>query len=121
MNFDVPSTWLKEQYPAVDTSAIKTCDFPDPLLAKIVLFDEGGAETSNLATVFDGLVQGMKNEGVEKKRVTHAFDPPVFFNTNSALVPRIKTTAVSVSVEIERSHVLRRTKMSNFTQLILHN
>jgi hypothetical protein len=104
----------------VDVSTIREFDFSVPILLEILMVDENEVEVSNLAAIFGGLVEDMKKESVEKKRATHVFDPPVFFRTSSTLVPRVKTTAVSVTVEIEHRHELRRGKMGTFAQLILH-
>jgi hypothetical protein len=75
---------------------------------------------SNLQAVRREIAHGMRNEGVEKKQVTHVFDPAVFIETGSSRIPKAKVTGFSTSVEIKRTQEFRRAKMSKFTQLVLH-
>lgn len=119
IHFDVSTDWLEGEYPELDVSTIRRHEFSVSPFSEFLLFDENEVEVTNLAVVFGGIVEVMKEEGAEKKRATHVFDPPVFFLTASELTPRIKTTAVSVSVEIESRHEFRRGKIANLTQLVL--
>ena len=112
--------WLQGEYPTEDIDSITKLTFPAVPPNERLFFDATGVVVGNLASVLRETVEGMKNDKVEKKEVTHTFEPAVFIQTGSSRFPRVKVTAVSVSVEIKQTHVLRRAKMSNLTQLVLH-
>jgi len=75
---------------------------------------------SNLQSVRREIVEGMRKDGVEKKQVNYVFDPEVFIQTDCSRIPKVKVTGFSTEVEIKRTQELRRVKMSNFVQLVLH-
>jgi hypothetical protein len=120
IKFDVSKSWLEGEYPGEDVNRIRTFNPGASFWHEILLYDDRGTVVGNLGMVFGEITEVMRNEGVEKKRVTHVFEKPVSIRTVSLNVPWIRTTAVSADVEIQRSRALLRGKMSNFPQLVLH-
>jgi len=114
----VPPDWFQVEYPTEDPASSLRLTLPPVVPNETMLFDDKGQVVGNLGSVLRDIV--MKTEGCEQKQVTHSFEPAVFIQTGSLLFPRIKVTAFSTTVEIKQTHEFRHGKMSNFTQLVLH-
>jgi len=116
--YEIPANWLNDEYPGIDP--LQKLAFPPAQPHKILFFDDSGVEVGNLGSVTEKIIEGMRKDQVNQRQVTHVFDPPVFVQTGDAVIPRIKVAAVSVSVEVTRTECLRRAKMSNLSQVVLH-
>ena len=116
----VPPDWFKAEYPSADPASFLQLTLPPITPNERMLFDDNGEVVSNLGSVLREIVEAMRRDKLEEKQVTHAFNPAVFLQTDSPLFPRIKATAFSTRVEIKQKHEFRHGKVSNFTQLVLH-
>ena len=120
INFDIPRTWLEQEYPTQDLSDVRRVEIPLATLTDILLYDQKGAAVSNLQVLFSRLIEPMKEQGVNQKELSHDFAEPTFIRVTSSLVPcLIKVNSVSANVNIEHRHETRRGKMSGFSQLVL--
>jgi hypothetical protein len=120
MKFDVSTSWLKQEYPTTDLGEFKHADFPATPLTDIILYNQEGTSVGDLQTLFSKLIEGMREENIDEKRVSHDFAEPTFIRMPLWVIPYFKINAVSVYVEIRHTHQTRRAKMSNFAQLVLH-
>jgi hypothetical protein len=120
INFNTPANWISQEFPQVDLSGGNRINFPVTPLADISLCNEGGAVIGNVQKLFSELAAGMRKEGVDSKRVSHDFPEPTFIRMSSSAIPYFKVQSVSVNIEVRHSHQTRRVKMSNFSQLVLH-
>jgi hypothetical protein len=120
INFEVSTSWLKQEYHSKDLSNVERLDRLSTPLAEMTLHNQEGTDTSNLQTLFSQFAAAMKEEGIDQKRVSHVFSEPTFIRVASATIPCFKINSVSVSVKIEHLHQTQRLKMSNFSQLVLH-
>lgn len=118
IKLDVSSNWLKQEYPAKDLSGVR--QFPPEPLTDIALCNQEGTAIDNLYGLFSQLIAGMREEGVDQKRILHTFAQPTFIRMASWAIPYFKVDGLSVNVEIRHRHELHRLKMSNFPQLVLH-
>lgn len=119
-NFEVSADWLKKEYPAKDFRNVKRLENLSTRLNEMTLHNQEGASIGNLHTLFLELCSGMKNEGVDQKRISHIFPEPTFIRIASAAIPYFKINSVSMTVNIEHRYESRRPTMSNFSQLVLH-
>ena len=120
IKFHVTPGRLKQEFPTKDLGDSKHVDFPVAPLTDIILYNQEGTSVDNLQTLFSKLIEGMREEKIDQKRVSHAFTEPTFIRVVSLGIPHLKIDAVSANVEIQHSHHTRRAKMSNFAQLVLH-
>jgi hypothetical protein len=120
INYVVSRDWLEAEYPTEDIGSLTEIKLPVVPPDKSLFFDDNGAVVSDLQTIRREISLGMRTEGVEKKQVTYVFEPAVFMETGSPRIPRAKVTGFSTNVEIKRTQELRRVKMPNFAQLVLH-
>ncbi len=118
--YETPANWLQSEYPSANIDPLKKINFSPLLPHKTIFFDDDGVEVGNLGSVTDKILEGMKKDQVDKRQARHVFDPPVFIRTDDPLIPRVKVVAVSVSIEVTRTEDLRRARMTNFVQLVLH-
>jgi len=118
--YETPKNWLQNEYPSANIDPLAKINFSPLLPHKTLHFDDAGAEVGNLGSVTDKILEGMRKDQIDKTQARHVFDPPVFIQTGDPVIPRVKVMAVSVSVEITRTKAVRRLRMSNFTQLVMH-
>lgn len=120
INYVISMSWLGAEYKTEDIGWLKEFDLPLRPPDQSLFFDDKGVVIGDLQTLRREIVQRMEKEGVEKKQVTHTFEPPVFIETGSPRIPRIKVTQLSTNVEIKHTQEVRRAKMPNFTHLVMH-
>jgi Restriction endonuclease len=120
IKYDVPRDWMEAEYPIEDIDSLTEIKLPLVPPDKSLFFDDKGSVVSNLQIVRREISLGMRDEGVEQKQVAYVFEPAVFIETGSSRMSRVKVTGFSTNVEIKRTEVLRRVKMPNFAQLVLH-
>lgn len=116
MNLSVDKTWFESEYPH---QTLDSLVLPPALPQERVFIDDRGSVVCNLGEIISKFTETMRNEGVERKMATHLFDSPVFVQTNSAIIPRLRITTVSMTIETTRTHEVRRLEMSDFPQLVL--
>ncbi len=120
INFGVSKSWLEQEYHSQDLSNVKRLENLSTPLTDMTLHNQEGTAISNLQTLFSEFAAAMKEEGVDQKQMSHIFPVPTFIRVASAAIPYFKIDTVSVTVTIEHSHQTQRLKMSNFSQLVLH-
>jgi hypothetical protein len=118
--FDVSASWLKEEYPAKDLSDVRRLEFPATPLTEIYLYDQEGKIIKSLQVLFLECAKAMRDEGVDQKRLSHAFTEPTFIRVASPVIPYLKISAVSMDVEVRHMRETRRLNISNAAQLVLH-
>jgi hypothetical protein len=119
IRFEIPVAWVQSEYPDLDVSVIWKHQFPVKALHETFLYNEDGAVICNLAKVFRQITDSMSIEGLRQGRRTHLFEKATFLQTGAPDFPRVNIQSVSVDVEIECRHEIRRARMSNFAQWVL--
>jgi len=120
IRFQPSLSWAQDEYPTLDTSGIYKITIPAWPLNELSIYNDRGEIVSNLLVLFRELAEGLVEEGIDQRRVTHVFEKPSFLRTTSSLFPRIKVDSVSLDLKVERRSELRRAQMSNFPQWVLH-
>jgi hypothetical protein len=119
VNFGVSTSWLNHEYPTVDAET-RGQILPLPALHEMQLYDSEGTVVSSLGILFREMAQVIQKEGLEQRRSTHTFEQPTFIRVAAPLLPYLRVNDVSVTVKIDHKHEIRRGKMSNFAQWMLH-
>jgi Restriction endonuclease len=129
IKIEVTVDWLTQTHPGADVSQL-TIAMPRVGCSwqEILLYNDDGAAVGNLGVVLAKISQSMQYESVTSKRVTHVLKEPAFILTQSQDtqqdtqqdIQRVKIVSVSADVEMIRRREIRRAKMSNFPQLLLH-
>lgn len=120
INFSVSADWFKKIYPEAAVAPDVRLECRSVAPHERLFFDEKGQTIGNLGTITAEIIESIKRNYVEKKQVTHVFDPPVFITTDDARFPKVEVISVSITVEIEHNSCVRRGKMSSIAQLVLH-
>ena len=119
INFMASAEWVRESAANGITSEEKI--IPNAFAPhKWFFFNDAGENVGNLGTIVAKINEGMRKENLDKKRETHVFEPQVFITTANPRFPRVKVASVTITVEIEHTECTRRLKMSNISQLVMH-
>jgi hypothetical protein len=120
IRFQPSLSWLQDQYPALDASRIYKTVIPPWPLNEQNIYDEQGEIVTDLLVLFRELAETLVKEGAEQKRMTQVFEKPSFLRTTSSQFPLVKVDSVSLDVKVEHRSELRRGRMLNFPQWVLH-
>jgi hypothetical protein len=121
INIGISTGWLKDNYPDMDTAVIRSGGLFSSVLHENELYDDSGEVIGNLGKLFQTIAQSVSNEGLSEKRVTHKCEVPTFIRTSSAQLPKIQVDSISTDIKIEQRREVRRARMSNFAQWVLHD
>jgi hypothetical protein len=120
ISFVISADWFKKEHPEFDLALPDGFKFTSVANHERFFFNDMGENVGNLGTITAEIIEGIKKDYVDQKQVTHVFDPPVFVTTGDAQLPRVPVSSVSMTVEIEHTQCVRRTRMSHISQLVLH-
>jgi hypothetical protein len=121
ITFGVNEDSFKKSYPQCAPDPTGRLDFPGVANhSERIFFDDEGTNVGNLGIITTEIIEGIKKDYVDRKEVKHVFDRPVFIDTKDARFPRLEVNSVSITVEIEHRHCVRRGRMSSISQLVLH-
>jgi hypothetical protein len=99
---------------------VKRLEHPPTLLTAVTLHNDEGTAVGDLYKLFCGLITEMRDKEIDEKRFCHTFTEPTFFRVPTAAIPYIKLESVFFTATITHRYETRRLKMSNFTQIALH-
>jgi hypothetical protein len=120
IKYTVSANWLEAEYPSENIDSLKEIKLPVVPPHESRFFDDKGNAVNNLQSVRREITAGLRKDGIEKKQVNYVFESEVFIETGCSRIPKVKISGFSTEVEMKRTQELRRVKMSNFVQLVLH-
>jgi hypothetical protein len=122
IKIEVSAGWLKAQYPGKDAVDImKKAAGTNSQLHQNQLVDESGESIGNLGKLFQELAQDVSKKGLAYKQVTHKFEKATFLSLPSPVLATMKINSVSVQIKIDQRREVRRARMSNFAEWVLHD